>query len=821
MSLAPGTRLGPYEVIAPLGAGGMGEVYRARDPRLGRDVAIKVLPGSFAQDPERLARFEREARAAAAIAHPGIATLFDVGSHEGAPYLVWELIEGGTLRDQLRADGRLAPARAVEILRALAEALAAAHARGVVHRDLKPENVAFGRDGRVRLLDFGLAKILQGPAGASEETSARTIDGAMMGTVAYMAPEQARGTPADHRADLFALGCVLHEMLEGASPFHRPSAAETIAALLKEDPAPLSPAVRQALPGIDVMLRRCLEKDPDRRLQSAADLAVALEALDAARGAAPAAGAAEARPVSFHRLTYRRGNVRSARFTPDGRGVVYSASWDGQPLETFWNFGGPGDERTIGLVGAEVLSVSRHSELAISRNRRDVGAFISSGTLARVPLGAGAPRDLRANVMDACWSPDGQQMAMIADDAGVMRLEYPAGRPVFRSEGGWISSVRVSRDGKRVAFVDHPKRGDDHGIVTVAELGGGARRVSEEYEGMRGLAWAPDDRAVWVTGAVPGPGRALTSFGLDGSSRTLLQLPGGFRLHDVAPDGRVLLVHGEERMGIRACGPGEAEERDLSWHDWSLARDLSRDGRRMVFDESGSAGGDNGTWYLRELDGSPAVRMGEGKVASISPDGETAVVLHDRGRLSLVPLGLGETRDLDLKELRLHNAVWAADGAHLWLAANRAGDDAVRVFRVGLDGEGSDPHSAVTLGMAVLFPSPDGTWLGVMGADQHLYRVSADGGEAQRIPGVEPGEHICGFAPDGRRILVFIRGEQPARTHFVDLATGERTFHRSFGIGDPTGNLGVYRLTVSLETGAYLYSYDRLLNDLYLVEGLV
>ncbi|HTR02571.1 MAG TPA: serine/threonine-protein kinase, partial [Thermoanaerobaculia bacterium] len=278
MSLPVGTKLGPYEIVAPLGAGGMGEVYRAKDPRLGRDVAIKVLPASFSSDPDRLKRFEQEARAAGVLNHPNVTAVHDLGTHDGAPYVVQELLEGETLRAEL-ASGRFSPRRAIECAVQIAQGLAAAHEKGIVHRDLKPENVFVTKDGRVKILDFGLAKLTEA-ATSSNATNLPTATepGVVMGTIGYMSPEQVKGKPADARSDIFALGAILYEMLSGQRAFRGDSAGETMAAILKEDPPDLSVTNQNVSPGLERIVRHCLEKNPERRFQSASDIAFDLEA---------------------------------------------------------------------------------------------------------------------------------------------------------------------------------------------------------------------------------------------------------------------------------------------------------------------------------------------------------------------------------------------------------------------------------------------------------------------------------------------------------------------------------------------------------------
>ena len=282
MTIAAGTRLGPYEIIAPVGAGGMGEVYRARDTRLGRDVAVKVLPSSYADNKERLQRFEQEACAASALNHPNILSIYDIGTHNGSPYVVSELLEGQTLRERL--NGSALPSRkAIDYARQIAHGLAAAHEKGILHRDLKPENLFLTKDERVKVLDFGLAK-LTGNADPQmqAEIPTRRIDtnpGVVMGTVGYTSPEQLQGRVLDHRSDIFSFGAIFYEMLSGRRAFHGESAAETMSAILKEDPADLSETNKNIAPAIERVVHHCLEKNREARFHSASDLAFALEAL--------------------------------------------------------------------------------------------------------------------------------------------------------------------------------------------------------------------------------------------------------------------------------------------------------------------------------------------------------------------------------------------------------------------------------------------------------------------------------------------------------------------------------------------------------------
>jgi serine/threonine-protein kinase len=305
VTISAGARLGPYEILSALGAGGMGEVYRARDTRLHREVAVKVLPESFSQDADRLRRFEQEARAASALNHPNILTIHDFGSEGGAPYVVTELLEGETLREKLPG-GRLAVRKCLDYGAQIARGLAAAHERGIVHRDLKPENLFVTRDGRVKILDFGLAKLKHpetsaGPLTGVATETAGTEPGVVMGTAGYMSPEQVKGQPADHRSDLFSLGTVLYEMLTGQRAFGG-TAAETMSAILRDDPPEPSRTVAEVPPPLDRIVRRCLEKSPAERFQSASDLAYAIEETVTVSSSAPSALAA---PLSRPRPSYR------------------------------------------------------------------------------------------------------------------------------------------------------------------------------------------------------------------------------------------------------------------------------------------------------------------------------------------------------------------------------------------------------------------------------------------------------------------------------------------------------------------------------------
>jgi len=433
MTIAPGSRLGPYEVLSPLGSGGMGDVWRARDPRLGREVAIKVLPEELSSDRDRLKRFEREARAASALNHPNIVTIHEIGESEGRAFLVMERIEGQTLRELL-LDGSLAPRRLLPIACQIADGLARAHEGGIVHRDLKPENVMVTKEGFVKILDFGLAKLDRPETKAASLTelpteSVGTAAGVVLGTVRYMSPEQASGKPVDFRSDQFSFGLILYEMATGRRAFRRNTPVETLSAIIRDDPEPIGSLNPQTPTPLRWIIERCLAKNPEERYVSTRDLARDLAGVrdhlsDTTVPAKPLPASARTRRLlwpalagilllaavaaafflmgeragknplpSFHRLTFRRGHIWSARFTPDGQTVVYGASWDGKPVQLFSTRPGNPESVPLSLPSADVLSVSSAGELALCLGRHSIGPWETKGTLARSPLSGSAPRE--------------------------------------------------------------------------------------------------------------------------------------------------------------------------------------------------------------------------------------------------------------------------------------------------------------------------------------------------------------------------------------------------------------------------------------------
>jgi Tol biopolymer transport system component len=855
VTLAAGTRLGPYEILAPIGAGGMGEVYRARDERLKRDVAIKVLPATFSADADRLRRFEQEAQAAGGLNHPNITAVHDLGTHEGAPYIVTELLEGETLRARL-SGGAISVRKAIDYAVQIAKGLAAAHEKGIIHRDLKPENLFLTNDGRVKILDFGLAKLTQAEAQSGPQTNLPTATepGVVMGTLGYMSPEQVKGKAADQRSDLFAFGAILYEMLSGQRAFHRESAAETMSAILREEPPDLSATNRSVQPGLERIVRHCLEKNPEERFYSARDVAFDLEALSGLSGAAAStSGAVSAGPArrpswpvlggavlatalvcglaawfavrraenrpppSFHQLTFRRGQIQSARFAPDGQTVLYSAAWDDKPMEIVAGRLESPESRPFGLVGAEVLAISKSGEMAVSLNRQNSGGFQRTGTLAQLSVAGGAPREILKEIEWADWSPDGKSLTVVRTVSGKMRLEYPPGKVLYETHG-WLSHPRISPDGTSVAFIDHPVPLDDGGWIAMVDRSGGVKKLSEPFATAQGLAWAPNGE-IWFTAARVGGNRSLHAATPSGSLREILRVPGNLTLQDIARDGRPLLTRETWRREIVALPPGESKERSLTWLDWSLPAAISADGKRVLFSESGEGGGAGYSVYLRGMDGSPAVRLGEGSGQDLSSDGEWALaVLHPSSdpQLVLYPTGAGEPRLLSKEGLSVFAAAFMPDGKQILFSGSEPGHRS-RIYLRSLDG--GKPRAVTPEGYGRTLVTPDGKWVVAAGPDRKNFLYPLAGGEPTVVPGIDPEDGVDEVSLDGRSLYVHRRAELPAKVFRLDIATGRKELWRTLM---PADAAGIYSLDVIPRRGGdgYVYSFNRILSDLYLVEGV-
>jgi serine/threonine protein kinase len=828
--LPAGTKLGPYEILAPLGAGGMGEVYRARDTRLGRDVAIKTLPATFARNSERRARFETEARAVGALSHRNVLSLYDIGTEGDIAYAVMELVEGETLRERLM-DGAIPGSRAVSLAIQIAQGLAAAHDKGVIHRDLKPENIIVTPEGDAKILDFGLAKReVSGPqdsASLAPTAVMATEPGVVLGTTGYMSPEQVRGSAADPRSDIFSLGAVIYEMLSGRRAFHAGSPADTMSAILREDPPDLTQLVPDVSPGVERIVRRCLEKHPSGRFRSAADLAFALEAVSSGSastksGVGSTAGVA-APSLRFKRLTYRLGTVAGARFVSGGSGVVYGASWEGRPFEVFTAFPGSPEARSLGLPPANVLSISSTGEMALSVGYHHNHWNQVTGMLARTSVAGGGVRALQKDVVHAEWSPDGKTMAIIRFVDGICRLEYPAGTVLFETPD-WLSRPCVSPDGSLVAFGYHAHLGETTADVCVIGPGGPHRVLMSNLSSLSGMAWSPSGEEVWCSGIHDGERNGIRAVRLDGKVRDIYISPARVYLHDLARDGRALMSLGSLRLGMGVSTEDSGRDVDLSWFDGSVASDISADGRQVMFWECAEAGNPNYASYLRDLDGSPAVRIGDGTTTRFSPDAQwaLAITLRPTHGLWLYPIGLGEPRPIPIEGVE--RIVWAGfhpDGRRLFVAGSTPGR-AKRLYLLPI--EGGRPELLWDEPIEfdrVLGPpvSPDGHRLVIRRASGEPLMVSLDG-SAKPLPALGANDKALRFDDTGRYLYVAAGDVGDRRIDRLDLESGERTLWRRLQPRDPTGIVFIGDPVITPDGSCLVYTYFRQLSDLYLVEGL-
>ena len=863
MTLSPGTRLGPYEILSPLGAGGMGEVYQAKDTRLDRDVAIKVLPDELFGDADHVARFEREAKALAALSHPGIAAIHSFEEVDKRHLLVQELLEGDTLR-HLLGSGRLPLRKTLDYAVQIVMALAAAHEKGVVHRDLKPENLFVTSDGRVKILDFGLAKLTRQQEDASGPTDVPTVSrhtqpGAVLGTLSYMSPEQVRGKAADRRSDIFSFGSVLYEMLSGKKAFRGDSAADTMSAILKEDPPDLIASNRSIPPALERIVHHCLEKSPEQRFQSARDLAFDLESVSsvsttsAARAftrfrfrptpsraatlaAAVALGAGllagwlafHAPPLElprFKRLTYRRGPIWGARFAPDGHTIVCTASWGDARVPQLHSLRVESAESTrLNLPDREVRSISHSGEMLLFERKRahNVSGYLVTGTLSQASIAGTAVRDLAEDVADASWAPDGTTFAVVRAPDWHYRLELPAGTTLCETKG-WMSHPRVSPNGDLLAFVEHPDIAFDGGSVAVVDRAGRKRSLSAGWDSVQGLAFSPGGDEVWFTAGSTANTKSLHAVSLSGRHRALIATPAGMMLEDVSRDGNVLFVERNSRLGLLAMLPDQAGARDVSALDWAVDPLLSHDGKTLVFTE-GSAGSRGGSSiYMRRLDrgpSEPAVRLGEGEAGAISPDGRLVVRKFGGSplpALQLIPTGAGEPKPIDLGQLEVgYQADFTPDGKQLLISAHERGRPD-RLYAIDLpDGT---PRAIAPEGINPLLIAADGRAL-VIESDGRPALYPLNGGAIQPIAGVEAGDQPLAWAEDGKSLYVSVGPPSGARVVRIDGRSGRRETWKEYTPGDTAGLAYMRAAAISADGKTVIVHYQTVTSTLYLAEGI-
>jgi eukaryotic-like serine/threonine-protein kinase len=853
MSLPIGSRIGPYEIVALLGGGGMGEVYRGRDTRLGREVAVKILPAEVSTHPDRLRRFEQEARSASSLNHPNIITIYDIGAIDSSSYIAMEFVDGKTLRELL-AEGAAMPARkTTQIAVQLAEGLAKAHEMGIIHRDLKPENIMITKDGHAKILDFGLAKLFLPVADqvSQFQTAEQTGAGMILGTVGYMSPEQASGAEVDFRSDQFSFGAILYEMVTGKRAFHGKTTVETLAAIIKDDPQPISSSDLHVPAPLRWTIERCLEKNPSDRYASTRDLARDLQSIrdhfsevvgstevslpspvlrkrslkkiwDIAAIALIFALAAVAlyalstkkvaEQHSYLRLTYRRGPIQTARFTPDGQNIIYSGSFDGRTSDLYQTRPEGVESRSLGIQDAQLLSISPSGEMLILLKRE-------KNILARMPMTGGSPRELDEDVFGADWTPDGASMALTRSKAGLGYLEYPPGKTLYESVRQ-LDRVHLSPKGTHIAFIEHVPE-SANGVVHIIDLTGKeVSRSAGHYPD--GISWKPDGNEVWFTtwADKTGGGSELYALSASGSERLIARFPALFSLMDINTNGRLLVRISDNREILMAVVNGI--ERDLSCQDQSEICDFSPDGSMLLIHESGEGGeSPGGTIYIRKLDGSPAVRLAGGSPRFFSPDGKWVLSFGGPGRVILVPTGVGSIRSFRYSQFEdsfplgilpngkefVLRAFEKNKKAKLYLQSMNGGEPKA------IPGSGEfDPVSDI---------SPDGHYFLSRDSQGKVNLHPIFEGNPKPLMGMETGDNrFPQWTRDGKSIFVYNSLTLPAKIFKVNIMDGTRQLFKEIMPADATGVTEIDLVRISPDEKSYAYSYRRELATLYLLDGI-
>jgi hypothetical protein len=833
----------------------MGEVYRAKDTRLGRDVAVKVLPASLASDAERLRRFEKEARAASSLNHPAIVTIYEIGETSAVSYLAMELVVGETLRELLQG-GPLPIRRILGVAAQVADGLAKAHGAGIVHRDLKPENIMVSKDGFAKILDFGLAKLAAPETGAGEQTKAATVSagtepGIVLGTVGYMSPEQARGGALDFRSDQFSLGSVLYEMATGRRAFHAGSKPEVLSAIIREDPEPIA-RVNPRIPApLRWVIERCLAKDPAERYASTEDLARDLRNVEThlseistapSEGALPAprvtsrrkraieiaaalfAGAVlgalgwrlaagrsprESEAPSFRRVTFQRGNILHARFTPDGQTIVYGASWEGRPTEIFSMRLNGTESRPLGLTGADLAAVSGDGELLVLLKTADLKTAAGMGTLARVSLSGGAPREIAEGVHAADWLPGGEIVAQrhlapfhdaLEIPLGTRRLEYTGYGP------------RVSRDGRFIAIPQTAAAGSEVAVFDAT----GQLLWKADARADASLAWHPSGELWFSVLAGQSPGLFAAKRGED--TRTILDA-NGWVLHDIAADGRLLLERGISRYGIRVRRAGASRERELSWLDGSELAGMSADGSVLLISEVNAAGARAGGVYRRATDGSPAVRLADGIALALSEDGRWALVTGPGPRPSytLVPTGAGQPVTLDFGGARVTAAAFLPGADPRLVAA--VGESADRAH-LELVTPAERRPLPISPGFYEVAVSPDGNEIAYQTKPREIALCRIDEPACRRLALAAEAAPIQ-WSADGRYLYLRDYGQIPAHVTRYEIATGRQEPWLTLGPDDVTAFISIVSIRLSRDGRSYAYNIQEVQDSsLFVAEGL-
>jgi len=810
----------------------MATVYLARDLKHDRQVAIKVLR------PELAAvigaeRFLSEIRTTANLQHPHILSLFDSGQVEGTVFYVMPFVDGESLRERLAREKQLPIADAVRIAGEVADALQYAHEHGVIHRDIKPENILL-HGGHALVADFGIALAAAKTGGAR-----MTETGMSLGTPQYMSPEQAMGErELDARTDVYALGCTTYEMLTGEPPFTGPTAQAIVAKVMTADPVEAT-SLRRSIPAhVADAVHTALQKLPADRFATASAFAEALRTgrtsprrmtgatrpMPASRKALlwataillgaliavasyiagqSSSGGAGYGKMLMQQRTYRTQAIFSARYTSTADAFVYSAAGSGSSPRIYLVSAAYPEPRAISDTATHLLAVSSKDELAVLSDARFDHHRVFTGTLARMPLGGGTPRELVKGVRDADWSRDGSQLAIVRVVGGRDRLEYPIGTELYET-AGYLSDVRIAPDGQHIAFNEHPEKQDDRGFVSIVDLGGKHVALTREYSEIEGLAWAPDGKSVVVGVQIAGAVLQLQRVTLRG--KIVLTAPGvgDATIQDIAPDGRELILREDASSSIWLQRANAAAATDLSWLNHTFFPILSGDGSQLVFGDAAGVAGNSYATMLRHTDGTPAVRLGEGAPLAVSRDKQwvlSGVPLPVE--LVAYPTGVGTARRLDHGEFAGIIAAGFVSADTEFVVCGNARGASVRCYVGAVAGGPLRPFlSASVRSLAV---APDGASVIANVADSGYRQVFVRDGTSRPVPGLDPGDAVLRFSPDGKALWTRKPNALPVRVERVDLATGARSLLLPpFGIGR-AGLVAVPGVTLADDPRTYAY----------------
>ena len=834
-----------YRIERELGQGGMATVYLARDLKHDRQVAIKVLR------PELAAvigadRFLSEIKTTANLQHPHILSLFDSGAIDGTVFYVMPFVDGESLRDRLTREKQLPIADAVRIATETADALEYAHQHGVIHRDIKPENILL-HGGHALVADFGIA------LAASKTGGARmTETGMSLGTPQYMSPEQAMGErELDARTDVYALGCTTYEMLTGEPPFTGPTAQAIVAKVMTAEPVDAATLRKSIPPHVADAVHTAMQKLPADRFATAQALADALRSagtghhrsgaasIKARRtglasvaragvmlGAAAlavgagfvlgrrASGATDYAHMLMQQRTYRIQSIFTARYASSGRAFVYSAAESGNTPRIYLINDAYPEPRSISDSAIQLLAVSSHDELAVLIHAQYEHHRVFTGTLARMPLGGGTPRELVKGVRDADWSPDGSQLAIVRVVNGRDRLEYPVGTALYET-AGYLSDLRIAPDGMHIGFNEHPEKLDDRGFVAVVDLHGKHAVLTEQFSSIEGLAWAPDGSLVF--GAQPAASvQQLERVTLGGRVERSAPGIGDATIQDIAPDGRRLILREDRTSSVWFQRANTASVEDLSWLNLTFFPILSGDGAQLIFGDGSNLAGDTYGTMLRRTDGSPAVRLGAGAPLGVSLDKQWVLssIPSEPVQLVAYPTGVGTSRRLDHGEFSGITAAAFVGGGNEYVVCGNAPKSAVRCYVGSAAGGALRPFLSASVRR--LLVSPDGASVVVNIADSGYRRVLLRDGSSQPVPGLTADDEVLRFSPDGKELWTREPDALPVRAERVNLETGRRSaLIPPFAIGRPAL---VSVSGVSLADDPRTYAYiDRTIAD-YLFE---